>query len=457
MSIVCAETGRTEQAQQLAATAAEYRKIIDLDDRTKIAQQFMAVGEILGYRRLDKFGVGSGTENWKDYQSWTHELTLAEVILHGRELIDEEAEARERVESRSKLRQAESEIQALRKQIGELSAGQAEWIAWKQAEVRGEGDLMAMRGYLQEHIEQSIPLKRNGVIVKIVALGDDAVAVSEDHGIIRLSDEELQQGRVWVCKKMGVPVIATWLPIGESRKEGQRRLQIEQELDAAQAEIQSLQRELARHLPPPRALLECSLRRWCTKVKIPYQEETLTGAVLDAFICQASELQLLKFIDIAQRCYFIGKYRRRRIQIIQQHLKESGETQLYRGDSALVITGMDDQGRVLFANGDKRWLDTDAIERFWARIVGKEGQRTVGGNADVAVLQRYLCAHPGACIPIQQGKDSYRLMIIDDDALGITDSQRLVRLFEEDIEQAHRWVESNRDTLFLSRLERTMG
>src|SRR5947207_1180355 len=95
----------------LEAQLAEYRKIIDLDDRTKIAQQFMAVGEILGYRRLDKFGVGSSTENWKDYQSWTHELTLAEVILHGRELIDEEAEARERVESRSKLRQAESEIQ----------------------------------------------------------------------------------------------------------------------------------------------------------------------------------------------------------------------------------------------------------------------------------------------------------------------------------------------------------
>ena len=176
--------------------------------------------------------------------------------------------------------------------------------------------------------------------------------------------------------------------------------------------------------------------------------------MLDAFICQGSCQQILKFIDIAQRCYFIGKHRRRRIGIIQRHL---AEVEPYRGDPSLSIQSMDDQGYITFANGDKRWQDTDAIERFWARVVGKEGQRTVGGNADVAELQQYLCARPGACIPIQQGKDSYRLVIIDDDALGITDNQRILRLFEEDIEQANRWVESNRDTLFLSRLDGTMG
>src|SRR5450755_365988 len=110
-----------------------------------------------------------------------------------------------------------SRVSDLEHRLKELEAERAEWIAWKEAETRGHGDLTAMRQYFQEYPEAMIPVKRNGVTLRIWALGEDAVAFSEDHGIIRLSDEELQQGRVWVCKKTGVPVIATWLPIGESR------------------------------------------------------------------------------------------------------------------------------------------------------------------------------------------------------------------------------------------------
>jgi len=637
----------SDEAQQrmayLEIQLSEYRKIVDLQDRDKICQQFMAIGQLLGYRRLDAFHIGEGEENWKDYRSWTDERTLAEIIIYARELLSEEAAVKERTESRSKVRQAErqltvaqAEIQELRLQVQQLEAGQAEWMAWKEAEVRGCGDLTAMRGYLQKHLGQSIPLKRNGVTVKIVALGDDAIAVSEDHGMIRLNDEELQQGRVWVCKKTDTPIIATWQPIGQKHLEEERaryaalqddlaqtnkkitslerqvqryermkvlrsresmlqelmvlggrlkyasltdleigegidqwlayiragsshdlamaiahgyyqadslamaaieasdsKLQMQMraaikdlesdlarrdtriasleqpqlvdpaslsELPAllyrlqeqnvtierlqrqigelegegrslttayhrlqeshgstmyqmnillarAQSEIGPLRRELDRYLPPPRAMLECTLRRWSTKVTLPYDE--LKADRIDQFLQEASERKLLHFIEWSQSCYFIGKRRRQRIAVIQEHISE---LEPYRGDPALTITGMDDQGYVIFANGDRRWQDTDSIERFWARIVGEKGQQTVGGNADVARLQQYLYDHPGASILIQQGNREYQIVVIADDGLGITHNQRLVRLYEDDIEQARQWI-GNRDTESTSRLE----
>src|SRR5437763_1821872 len=70
--------GANDELQQkhidhLEAQLAEYRSIIDLGDRARICHQFLAIGDLLGYPRLDKFGIGQGVEIWKDYQSWTHE------------------------------------------------------------------------------------------------------------------------------------------------------------------------------------------------------------------------------------------------------------------------------------------------------------------------------------------------------------------------------------------------
>ena len=239
----CEQAQANDSAQQrmayLEIQLAEYRKIIDLQDRDKICQQFMAIGQMLGYRRLDAFNINEGVEKWKDYQSWTHELTLADVILYGRSLLSEEAAVKEQKESRSKLRQAErqlstaqAEIKELRLQVQTLTAGQAEWVAWKEAEVRGSGDLSAMRAYLQEHLEESIPIERNGVTIRVDTLGNDGLAGTRDHGMIRLNDEELQQGRVWVCKKLGTPVIATRQPIGRTPR-------LEEEERARYAALQS--------------------------------------------------------------------------------------------------------------------------------------------------------------------------------------------------------------------------
>lgn len=39
-------------------------------DRARIVQQFMAVGQLLGYRALDKYHIGEGMNDWADYASF---------------------------------------------------------------------------------------------------------------------------------------------------------------------------------------------------------------------------------------------------------------------------------------------------------------------------------------------------------------------------------------------------
>jgi hypothetical protein len=394
-----------QRAAYLEVALAEYRRIIDLEDREKIRQQFMSMGHLLGYQAVPKYRIDAGPKCWEDYASWTDERSLSEIILFGREVLAEEAAARERAQERSQLKRLEGqlveaqqrieqlehqlarereaalaaerelerdqqelgtmlfqegqqlgfpelslaayqdidsdmfprlaakkadwedasvsmgwygltvalvcvrhipvlrqlaeverlleeeharrvemerqvevlsspaskaqtanldrdlaavrinvasaellntpygqallavvererEVEHLKRRIEKqyerriaklqtrleaLEAERTEWTQWRQAQIAGSGDLTAMRTYLQEHEEASIPIKRNGVVVKVWALGPDGVACTEGHGILRLSDEELQQGRVWVCRKLGLPIIATWLPIGSRR------------------------------------------------------------------------------------------------------------------------------------------------------------------------------------------------------------------------------------------------
>jgi uncharacterized coiled-coil protein SlyX len=522
-----------QRVAYLEITLAEYRQIVDLENREKIEQQFMVMGELLGHRAIPTYGIGLGIEKWQDYRSWTDERTLAEVIRDGKEILFEEEAAKERAREKGQLRQVERQlaqerarreglerqcntgdiltdeqrtsqlsrdlnavrigvasaelyqtlygqallvvqerehevehlktriskqlerriakqqtrIQELEAQVkvsdpdllqrvNALEAERTEWIAWKEAEIVGSGALTAMRQYLQAHEHASIPIRRNGVTMRIWTVGEDAVAFSHDHGLVRLNDDELEQGRIWVCKKMGTPVIVTKLPIGESAVEGQRRLQVERELDTAQAENLALHRELARYLPPPRSLLECSLRLWSTRTTLFH-----AGDDVEAFIKEASDQKLLKEIDWTQDCYFIGTHLRRRRKIIAEAIGR-GEKLLYRGDPELVITSIDEQGYVTIASGGRTWLDSEAVEQFWALLVAEEGQRHVGSNIVVVHLQQYLHEHPGMPITIHQGKKECQLILVDDDALAVTTRHRPLRLYEDGLEQAHRWVEA---------------
>jgi hypothetical protein len=48
--------------------------------------------------------------------------------------------------------------------------------------------------------------------------------------------------------------------------------------------------------------------------------------------------------------------------------------------------------------------------------------------------------HPGESILVRQGNREYRIVVRDDDGLGITNKERLVRLYEDDIEQARQYI-----------------
>jgi hypothetical protein len=115
-------------------------------------------------------------------------------------------------------KQYERRIAKQQKRIQELETERAEWVAWRDAEIIAHSALTAMRRYLQDHEQATIPIQRNGVTMGIYTLGPDGVAFSEDHGLVRLNDEELEAGRVWVCKQTGRPVIVTRQPIGKGKQ-----------------------------------------------------------------------------------------------------------------------------------------------------------------------------------------------------------------------------------------------
>ena len=115
------------------------------------------------------------------------------------------------------VRLTHEKLSQLTGELVELRQEQAEWVAWKEAEIVLHTQLTAMQRYLREHSDAAIPIVRSGVTLKIVALGNDSLAVSEDHGLVRLSDDELELGRIWVAQKTGVPILATRQPIGGKR------------------------------------------------------------------------------------------------------------------------------------------------------------------------------------------------------------------------------------------------
>ena len=539
-----------QRVAHLEIRLAEYRKTVDLQDRDKICQQFLAIGQLLGYRRLDAFHIGEGVERWKDYQSWTHELTLADVILYGQELADQEAAVKERsklCQTERQLAAAQAEIQALREQVQTLTAGQAEqkdleeehakyvalladymqlskkmanlerqvrrfeqmgilrsresmfqelmilggrlkyaalvelgiaegidqWLAYIREAPDHELVMAIAHGYYQadslamaviEASDAKLQLRRQDRIRELesdLARRDERIAELEQPQLLDLESMSELPALLYRLQEQNVALERLQNRIAELEDEARYRTtayhrreeshgstmyQMNILLARAQSEIQPLRRELDRYLPPPRAMLECALRRWSTRAKLPYDE--LKEDKIDTFLRVASERQLLQLIEWSEACYFIGKHRRRRIRIIQEHLHQQ---EPYAGDPALSLVDMDDQGHAIFANGDRRWQDTDSIERFWARIVLAKGQQTVGGNASVAMLQQYLYDHPGEFILVRQGNREYQIVVIDDDSLGITNKERLVRLYEDDIEQARRWI--NRDTESASRLE----
>ena len=104
----------------LETTFVKYRRLIDLEDREKIEQQFLVMGELLGYRAIPKYRLGAGVDRWQDYRSWTDETTLAEVIRDAKDILGEEEVARNRAKERSWVREVEQELAAAQQRIADL-------------------------------------------------------------------------------------------------------------------------------------------------------------------------------------------------------------------------------------------------------------------------------------------------------------------------------------------------
>lgn len=104
----------------LEIALVEYRRIIDLEDREKIEQQFLVMGELLGYRAIPKYRLGAGVDRWQDYRSWTDETTLAEVIRDGKDILVEEEATRDRAKERSRVREVEQELAVAQHRIADM-------------------------------------------------------------------------------------------------------------------------------------------------------------------------------------------------------------------------------------------------------------------------------------------------------------------------------------------------
>lgn len=507
----------SEQDQRVAdleIKVSAYCQIIDLDDRAKLLQQFLAIGQLLDYRAIPKFRIAAGLQAWEDYRSWTYEDTLADVIVYAREVLSEEKAARELAENRSKVRQMERALTAAQSDLQELRQ------RVQDHQTAPVPALLAIQAYFHMHPGASLPLQRGSHLFQLTALRTDGVAVATGEGLITLSPEEIHQlgvrtgtmildpcqdtsgqdmeiehkvdrehqamqarlyatgERLHYRRLLAIPQInagieswqsfiasasyeqvcqavktaehyyenLTYLDELEQRsrqaaqekqQQKSRPRQVEQELVAAQAEIQKLQRELTRYLSPPRALLECTLRQWTMRTKLLFQDQELTGDLLDTFLQQSTDRKLLSYSKWGESCYFHDKYRRRRIACIQRHLATA---EPYQGDPALQMKSMDDQGYVTFGDGHRSSMDTDGINRFWARIVREQGQRMVGGNANLAPIQQYLSDHPGRSIEIRRDKDTQQIVVVDDDAQAVTETTRPIRFSEDDIEQARCWI-----------------
>jgi hypothetical protein len=109
-----------QRAAYLEITLAEYRKVVDLEGREKIEQQFMVVGELLGFRALPSRRLGQRDLIGPAPIVLPSLNPLAEVVRDGKEILAEEAAASVRAQEKSRLRQVEQQLAVEQQRIAEL-------------------------------------------------------------------------------------------------------------------------------------------------------------------------------------------------------------------------------------------------------------------------------------------------------------------------------------------------
>lgn len=82
----------------------------------------------------------------------------------------------------------------------------------------------------------------------MAAIDNHARGVSEYHGLIRLNDEEIEQCRLYVLKKLGQPITITVHHMGDGRGDSETLdVGAQSELQQAQAHILELAQQLTRY------------------------------------------------------------------------------------------------------------------------------------------------------------------------------------------------------------------
>jgi len=69
--------------------------------------------------------------------------------------------------------------------------------------------LTVVQEYLRDYDDATVPFKRQGKITHIIAINNQAMAITRDQGLIRLSDLEIEQCRLYVLRKPGQPVVVS--------------------------------------------------------------------------------------------------------------------------------------------------------------------------------------------------------------------------------------------------------
>ena len=258
----------------------------DLPERAASEEQCMAIGELLGYRRLQRYQVSEGPQGWAAFCGQADDLLLEEVCAFCRQLLREReeasrfarefvqaAKARERIDQ---LQQSEESLkrritqleELLASEVNRLAEGKAAVIREKQrkasllvaelkkrlesqeqeARRRIEAAEQRLERYqalidldapicpwtsltvVQEYLRDSpatatVPFKRQGKTLHVLALDNRGVAVTRDEGLIRLNDIEIEHCRRYVLRQLNRPVlVGVRLP----EDDGQSDPQVEQ-------------------------------------------------------------------------------------------------------------------------------------------------------------------------------------------------------------------------------------
>jgi hypothetical protein len=319
LAVLLSQHGEDCALQVIELLAAERERTralapIDLSERAARERQCMAIGELLGYRRIRQYQVSEGLHSWAAFCSLVDDRMLDEVGTYGRVLLREREEAsrfasefnqmykaREQIKQ---LQQSEETLKRQLRQLEELLAGEINRLAEEKAatirEKQRKASLLVAElkkqlaateqqlaryrtlfdldeaicpwtslTVVQEYLRDSpandtVPFKRQGKTIHVLAINNQAMAVTRDQGLLRLNDVEVEQCRLYALHQLGRSVLVSVHSPDDDQDEEQ------DDLRRAKLRIKMLEHELAKlqHYPP-RAALRRAFMRWGEKLGYP--------------------------------------------------------------------------------------------------------------------------------------------------------------------------------------------